>query len=475
MAQQHNTPEALYQNVMDALPEGILFCDTDYIIRVVNQCYAELLGGDPQSVVGKPLPELNPATRAAIVIKKGKPELGDLCTLPLSGNTYKFIVNRVPVRNDEGTIIGMLSHIIFTDPRELQNLHKKVDSLYNKLNFYKNSIKSILKSNYDIDCIIGKSAVIRDVKTLIRSYAAQMHPILVQGETGTGKELAAHALHAESERAEGPFISINCAAIPKELYEAELFGYAAGAFSGAHKDGKIGQVELANNGTLFLDEIGDMPLHAQVKLLRLLEEKQVTRVGAVSARKVDFRLITATNRDLRAMIEQGTFREDLYYRISTLSITLPPLRERVDDIIPISHHILSRIGYARLDFSERAREAMEAYPWPGNVRQLFNSLAHASIHCREDTIDVADLPSEVAGSEAPRKERKRSSKRPTLSGYLATQEAEFLDSMLRENRGNIAATARKLGVSRVTLYGKLKKYGIAGHKAAENAEIPPIP
>jgi transcriptional regulator with PAS, ATPase and Fis domain len=143
-----------------------------------------------------------------------------------------------------------------------------------------------------------------------------MHPILVQGETGTGKELAAHALHAESERAEGPFISINCAAIPKELFEAELFGYAAGAFSGAHKDGKIGQVELANNGTLFLDEIGDMPLHAQVKLLRLLEEKQVTRVGAVSARKVDFRLITATNRDLRAMIEQGTFREDLYYRIA---------------------------------------------------------------------------------------------------------------------------------------------------------------
>jgi len=280
-----------------------------------------------------------------------------------------------------------------------------------------------------------------------------------RAKTGTGKELVAHALHAESERSEGPFISINCAAIPKELYEAELFGYAPGAYSGAHKDGKIGQVELAHNGTLFLDEIGDMPLHAQVKLLRVIEEKQITRLGAVAAKKVDFRLITATNRDIKSMVAQGTFREDLYYRVSTLGIVLPPLSERIDDIIPISRHILSRIGCSCADFTERAMRAMQAYPWPGNVRQLFNSLVHASIHCERNLIDVADLPGEVV-EEAKREERNRAPKPRTLSNFLDGQEAEFLADVLQESRGNVSAAARTLGVSRVTLYGKLKKHGL---------------
>ncbi len=459
MSHNRDIAASLYQNVIDALPEGILYCDTDYVVRVVNHCYATLLGGDVASVLGKPLPELNPSTRAAIVMKKGKPELGDLCTLPLSGDTYKFIVNRVPVKNDAGEVAGMLSHIIFTDPSELDKLHQKIDSLSSKLNFYRNSIKSILKSNYDIDCIVGDSTAIREVKALIRSYAPSRHPVLVQGKTGTGKELVAHALHAESERSEGPFISINCAAIPKELYEAELFGYAPGAYSGAHKDGKIGQVELAHNGTLFLDEIGDMPLHAQVKLLRVIEEKQITRLGAVAAKKVDFRLITATNRDIKSMVAQGTFREDLYYRVSTLGIVLPPLSERIDDIIPISRHILSRIGCSCADFTERAMRAMQAYPWPGNVRQLFNSLVHASIHCERNLIDVADLPGEVV-EEAKREERNRAPKPRTLSNFLDGQEAEFLADVLQESRGNVSAAARTLGVSRVTLYGKLKKHGL---------------
>ena len=335
--------ESLNQQVLDALPSGILFCDTDYIVRRVNACYAALLGGKVSSILGRPLTELNPATRAPIVVKNGKPELGDLCTLPLFGDNYKFVVNRVPVRDNQGDVIGMVSHILFTDPNELKELHDKIDLLQKKKKIYNKSNNSSC-TRYNVDSIVGESRKIVEIKRQIKIYAADSHPVLIRGNTGTGKELVAQALHSGSTYASGKFVSINCAAVPTELFEAELFGYAPGAFSGAHKSGKMGLLELANGGTLFLDEIGDIPLHAQVKLLRALEEQEILRVGAVSPVKVDFRLITATNRDLNAMVGEGTFREDLYYRINALRIYMPPLCERGDDILLLSRHILSKIG-----------------------------------------------------------------------------------------------------------------------------------
>ena len=301
--------------------------------------------------------ELNPATRAPIVIKNGKPELGDLCTLPLFGDNYKFVVNRVPVRDNQGDVIGMVSHILFTDPNELKELHDKIDLLQKKKKIYNKSNNSSC-TRYNVDSIVGESRKIVEIKRQIKIYAADSHPVLIRGNTGTGKELVAQALHSGSTYASGKFVSINCAAVPTELFEAELFGYAPGAFSGAHKSGKMGLLELANGGTLFLDEIGDIPLHAQVKLLRALEEQEILRVGAVSPVKVDFRLITATNRDLNAMVGEGTFREDLYYRINALRIYMPPLCERGDDILLLARHILSKIGYLDIDFTEKAARAM---------------------------------------------------------------------------------------------------------------------
>lgn len=250
-----------------------------------------------------------------------------MCTLPLFGDNYKFVVNRVPVRDNQGDIIGMVSHILFTDPNELKELHDKIDLLQKKKKIYNKGNKSSC-TRYNIDSIVGESRKIVEIKKQIKIYAADSHPVLIRGNTGTGKELVAQALHSGSAYASGKFVSINCAAVPAELFEAELFGYAPGAFSGAHKNGKMGLLELANGGTLFLDEIGDIPLHAQVKLLRALEEQEILRVGAVSPVRADFRLITATNRDLNAMVEEGTFREDLYYRINTLRIYMPPLCER---------------------------------------------------------------------------------------------------------------------------------------------------
>lgn len=460
MSEEWNTSELLYQEVLDALPEGVLYCDADFIVRKVNRCYAALLGGDVKSILGRPLPDLNPFTRAPLVIASGRAEMSDLCSLPLFGDEYKFVVNRIPVRDAAGRTTGMVSHIQFTDPAELRDLTRKIDVLTRKLKRFKSSLKPGHQAHYDIESIIGESAPMLAVKKLISQYAVDTHPVLITGKTGTGKELTAHALHAHGQRPDGPFISINCAAIPKELFEAELFGYAPGAFSDARRDGKPGQMELANGGTLFLDEIGDIPLHAQVKLLRVLEEKRIVRLGDISPRTVDFRLLTATNRNLQEMVAQGTFREDLYYRINTLRISLPPLRVRTGDILPLARRILTQIGNAATDFTDRAVEILEAYSWPGNVRQLFNVLVHASLHSSGGRIDAADLPGELTVSSHDSGHRPPEPRHRSLAAWLRAQEAEFLAQALKENRGNRAATARQLGISRVTLYAKLKKFGL---------------
>ena len=458
MNQEHFPP--LVQSVIDAVPEGILYCDVDLNIRLVNKYYASLLGNEPHELYGTNLKDKNPKTRAVKVMKNGKPEFWDMCSFPQSGDTKSYIVNRIPVRDEADNVVGMVSHVLFKNPSELKELADKVKALSNRVNFYKNSIKSILKTNYDVESIIGSSDGILLVKRLIRDYADKLYPVLICGKTGTGKELVARALHAESSYADGPFICINCAAIPKELFESEMFGYAPGAFSGAHKDGKAGQIELADNGTLFLDEIGDLPLHVQVKLLRVLESKRIMRVGSTEEQNVNFRLVTATNRNLAGMVEKGTFREDLYYRINTLGINLPSLAERVDDIMPIAHSILTRIGCATMEFTERAKRVMEAYPWPGNIRQLYNCLVHASIHSSNNTIDIDELPSEMLEHDNIYKKSGVLSEASNLADYISFREEEFLRHMVEKNKGNISSTAKALGISRVTLYSKLKKYGI---------------
>ena len=223
--------ESLNQQVLDALPSGILFCDTDYIVRRVNACYAALLGGKVSSILGRPLTELNPATRAPIVIKNGKPELGDLCTLPLFGDNYKFVVNRVPVRDNQGDVIGMVSHILFTDPNELKELHDKIDLLQKKKKIYNKSNNSSC-TRYNVDSIVGESRKIVEIKRQIKIYAADSHPVLIRGNTGTGKELVAQALHSGSTYASGKFVSINCAAVPTELFEGNFSVTLLGLFLG---------------------------------------------------------------------------------------------------------------------------------------------------------------------------------------------------------------------------------------------------
>ena len=272
---------------------------------------------------------------------------------------------------------------------------------------------------------------------------------------------------------------INCAAIPKDLFESELFGYARGAFSGARQDGKIGQIELADKGTLFLDEIGEMPPEIQAKLLRVLESRTVCRVGSVTAHTVDFRLVAATNRHMTAMLNAGSFREDLYYRINTFVLEIPPLCDRAEDIPLIARHTLARMGLERVRFSPRAEAAMLAFSWPGNVRQLHNAVVHAATMRQGEVIEVEDFPPETlpgmtakgasAGGGAygaavhgvqDLGARAQPGADGELQGIMADAEAVAIRQALKAHGGNVAATARTLGIARATLYTKLARHGI---------------
>ena len=443
--------------ILDSLPMGVLFCDMDGVIRFVNKAYADLLGQRPEELLGRDITEIIPPSRARVVLRDGRAEMGELCQLG-PGNALPVIVNRIPVRDGQGRLAGMVSQAIFNDPEELKKLSSKIDHLGHTLNQYKRRIKASLSPQYSLRSILGESAPMRRLKQQVQSYAQLDAPVLILGATGAGKELFAHALHAESPRAEGPLVSINCAAIPKDLFESELFGYARGAFSGAHQDGKIGQIELADKGTLFLDEIGEMPPEIQAKLLRVLESRSICRVGSVNARNVDFRLVAATNRNISAMLSAGSFREDLYYRINTFVLEIPPLRDRADDILPIARYVLSRMGLEHLTFSPEAEAAMLAFSWPGNVRQLHNAVVHAATMRHGDLIEVDDFPPDTLPSaDLPL----RTVAAGDLSDIMADTEAVVIRKVLAEQGGNVSRTARTLHIARATLYEKLRKYGIS--------------
>jgi two-component system, NtrC family, response regulator len=299
--------------------------------------------------------------------------------------------------------------------------------------------------------IIGTNPTIREIFGIIQRVAKTDATVLIEGESGTGKELVARAIHQRSRRREAPFVAINCGAIPENLLEAELFGHEKGAFTGAHIQRK-GKLELVDGGTLFLDEIGELSLLLQVKLLRFLQERKIERVGGRESILVECRVVAATNRSMRTQLERGLFREDLYYRLSVVSIQMPPLRDRSDDIMPLANAFLSRAcaEYRRtLRFSQAAVQAMRAYPWPGNIRELENKVQRAVIMARGRLIEPGNL--DLATSE---------SSAESLGSARARAEREALVDVLGRYRGNISQAAKDLQVSRPTLHGLLSKHQV---------------
>jgi two-component system NtrC family response regulator len=301
--------------------------------------------------------------------------------------------------------------------------------------------------------MLGTSPRMQEVFATIRKVATVDAPVLVLGESGTGKELAAHAVHRLSARAAGPFVPINCGAIPEALLESELFGHEKGAFTGAHAQ-RRGRIETAHGGTLFLDEIGELPVALQVKLLRFLQDHKVERVGGRTAISVDVRVITATNADLQKLLAEGRFREDLYYRIGVVTLAMPPLRDREDDVVLIAETLARRYaveaGKKVTGFAKDAVQALRAHAWPGNVRELENRVRRAAVMAEGSRVTAADLELTASATAA----------RQGLRELRAGLERETIKAALKRNRGNISQTASELGISRPTLYGLLTKFGI---------------
>lgn len=483
---EENKSDGLYKKILDGLPMGIYLCDTKGEILYINDVYATILGSSKDDLVNRNIVDVLPKTRALAVMQSGNEEIGDLCVIGEGGDKKTTIVNRLPMRDDDGMIVGMVSMCLFQNPKELKALVEKVEQLDSTVSFYRRRMQSALSARYTLDNILGESKPIVLARNKLQNYAQTDFPVLIEGPTGTGKELFANALHSASPRKDGPFVSINCAAVPIELFESELFGYAGGAFSGASKDGKVGLIELADKGTLFLDEVGDMPLAAQAKLLRVLEEKIVYRVGSSKAHPVDFRLVSATNRDLLGIVTQGAFREDLYYRVSALPLLVPPLAERTSDIPLIVTALLSRMGKTTVKISEEAMRLLMAYDWPGNIRELRNILIHAisvgdgqiiTSHNLSSSVLAgyrerrADSGGEVSAQPGLHVEESRSHKREerflkttSLHALNADMEANLIIRALEINHWNMVNTSKYLNISRATLYAKCKKFGISRSK-----------
>ena len=332
-------------------------------------------------------------------------------------------------------------------------------------------LREELKTIYGPQNIVGNHPAMRKVIQLIHQVAVTKATVLVTGDSGTGKELVARAIHYESDRSSKPFVVINCAAIPSNLLESELFGHEKGAFTGAVK-AKRGRLELADRGTLFLDEIGEMPKELQVKILRVLEEQKFQRVGGTEDIEVDNRIIAATNKDLKQAVEAGAFRDDLYYRLNVITVPIPPLRERKEDIpLLVEHFLAKHREIFKKQFSgmrEPALQVLMNYSWPGNVRELENTLVRALVLCQSDWIDVGDLPEELRGEEKGKetrvpvdKEELKRIKKEAQQKIKEEIEKEFIREALRQGEGNILRSAQRVGMDRRQFQNLIKKYGIS--------------
>lgn len=429
--------------------ECIVVTDANGYILMMNKRYREFIRAT--EVVGKHVTEVIENTRMHIVGQTGKEEIADIHRI----NGREMIANRVPIWKD-GRLLAVLGTVMFQDVRQLHALSATVDQLKQELAYYKGELRRTLGAVYSFDQIVGSSSKMREVKKFAQKLAKSDTTVLITGESGTGKELFAHAIHAASRRGMGPFIRVNCAAIPDTLLESELFGYEEGAFTGAVRKGKKGKFELADRGTILLDEIGDMPLPLQAKLLRILQEKEVERVGGTRPIPLDVRVIASTNRNLPERIREGSFREDLFYRLNVVTLPIPPLRERYEDFPVLVHDLLEQVkestGVTVKEIDQGVWEELNSYSWPGNVRELRNVLEHA-IHMMEGTRLTAEhLVIPILD------QRGRTARLYTLKESLEQAEVEAIRRALAAAGGNKREAARQLGISKSSLYQKLEKY-----------------
>ncbi|OLS41043.1 sigma-54-dependent Fis family transcriptional regulator [Bacillus sp. MRMR6] len=456
------------EEIINLSAERIVVVDRDGVITYINEAYCEFLGTTMEKAVRRPVQDVIENTRMHIVIKTGQAEIAAVQHI----NGSEMIANRFPLIV-KGELVGAVGTVMFRNPEELHVYKSKIQHIVDELKYYKTKVERELKSKYSFDTLIGRSSSFLTVKGLAERISGSQSNVLLLGESGTGKELFAHAIHTNSPRALFPFIAINCASIPEHLLESELFGYEDGAFTGAKKGGKKGQFQLANRGSIFLDEIGDMPLAMQSKLLRVLQEKEIQAIGGHKSIPVDVRIIAATHRDLEKMVEEGKFRQDLYYRLNVIKIEIPPLRNRIDDIELLSKKLLEKLEgrfYRKaISISPEVIERLQFHTWPGNIRELENVLERAINVLDGNRIELSHLPLYLRdnGTEDPAKSaiETRSSKQgevriQPLKETLTKVEKEAIQHALNKVGGNKQEAAKLLEIGKTSFYEKCKLYDI---------------
>ncbi|UOQ44967.1 sigma 54-interacting transcriptional regulator [Halobacillus salinarum] len=431
----------------------IVIVDHEGVVSFMNESYCEFLHLERARIIGKHVTDVIENTRMHLVVESGKEEIADLQFIR---GSY-MIANRIPLRS-EGKVIGAIGMVLFRDTEEWMKMNSHIKELLAELKAYRSQLEQKNGAVYSLHHIISRSPLVEQLKDKVKKVAPGDASVLLRGESGTGKELFAHSIHQLSERSTGPFVKVNCAAIPEHLLESELFGYQEGAFTGAKRGGKPGKFQLADGGTLFLDEIGDMPVNAQVKILRVLQEGEVEAVGAVKPRKIDVRIIASTHQPLEELIAAQKFREDLFYRINVVQFHIPPLRERVEDVRLLSkallHKLTGQIGKRVTDFHEDVYECFRQYHWPGNVRELEN-VVESSIHLTSgEMIAMEDLPERLQphsyiGNEGF-----------SLKEVLERTEKQAIERALLKADGDKVEAAGLLQIGKSSLYDKAKKYGL---------------
>ena len=445
--------------VLNIINDGIVVVDRDGVITLVNRVIADYLSTNVQELVGRHVTEVFKNSRLHIAARTGIPELSEI----MSTGDDQLIVSHLPVIRN-GSPVGAVGKVIFPHRDEIKELVRKFNSLQSKLSYYEDELKKASREIFDVSYIVAESPGMVRVLNEAKKVSRGNSTVLITGESGTGKELIARAIHTYSDRRKGPFIMINCAAIPENLLESELFGYAPGAFTGADRNGKPGRFELADQGTIFLDEIGDMSLNLQAKLLRVLQERSFERLGGTKTINVNVRIISATNKDLGKAIKEGGFREDLFYRLNVINLRLPPLRERPEDIEPLVGHIIDRLNrMMRTNITGATVEAMKilkAYHWPGNVRELENVLERAVNFVTEGSIKPVHIPAHLLRCDMAEMDEHIEYAEKTLDSRLRQAERDVILEALEKTGGNKSRAAKLLNVSRAHLYVKMEKLGI---------------
>jgi two-component system, NtrC family, response regulator HydG len=448
------------RRIVDSMADGVFILDSEGRIVSWNRSMERISGYTADEALGQTCALLAcsscfgmncPADIAKCRIREKGYSGAKECRLQhKEGYDVPIIKHAGVVKDDHGRIEGIVETI--TDMTELNKARQQAEEAALKLG-----------ELHRLDNIIGRSPAMRDVFKAIRMAAASDATVLIQGESGTGKELIAGAIHFNSARKNNPMITVNCSALPESLLESELFGHIKGAFTGAVRP-RIGRFEEADEGTVFLDEIGELSPFIQVKLLRVLQEKEIERVGESRRRKVDIRVVTATHSDLQALVGDGNFREDLYYRLNVFPIRVPPLRERREDIALLASHFIRRLntrtGKSIVDTSREVMRIFMDYRWPGNVRELQNAVEHAFVLCNSDRIEREDLPLHLRHPVAVRAGTSLEPERKTGGRQHAGISREQLMRLLEKCGWNKAEVARALGVSHTAIWKYMKKWDI---------------